>query len=542
MTFVIKHTIRAGVESPDGYRASGWVPTLSLALRGPVPPASALVWSVSKPNGSAWFETRVPVSECPAEQVVTVDLGAAERGAEITETGSVPFTLRLVCELDGVDDLLHDGALAVVALGAPEEYRFSIDERWLDGPALVGLDSVDEADAPKLRIGLFVGGDIDVYRLSAHCFRDGGRIAPASDIEVAHTSTATDGTVVGRHVIIDFDAIRGWNNLSDSGWGGDWQLLDAVDGAYEVKLLLDSAVMRCVGFTVENGRIVAPGLIEADPWTGPVVFVDPTPPADAGEAPTTPLGVERTPLFFGDIDSAASWATIDDVYAGRVASDSTEVVSAMAVLDPQIAATVQAYVDRAERLILTWEAELLEAEPPFDSAQVLAAEAVEREQPGYLDLRDAAADVPDAIVVHLSGQPVTVGDLRARMAAIFTAAGRRIEVAAGHVDDELAPYRAVLQGDKLALFEERPANAFVYTTTDRVVIETPEELAGAEFWFYEGPLDLPSTATVDGSTIDVHVQGWRVIGWQFDPSGAIVDRFEQQGYGSSAPLSAFRPS
>jgi hypothetical protein len=529
MTTVIKHSLRASAATAGSLRPAGWHPRLSMQLTGPTPAGAELIWCVSRPDGSPWFEYRAPLPELEAEGATVVDL---QRWAEddLSVPGVVAFTLRIVSVLDGVDELLHEGSLTAVALEG--EQRYAVDNDWLLTVALLGLDVVGEHDAPRLTATTFLKGAADDYRLEGACFHDGRRIAMASSVSTYRTLTANDGAVAGQEVVIEFDGVRGWNNLRDSGWGGDWHLLDEHDGAYEVKLLREGAIARVIAFQVAEGRMVAPGPVEADSAVGTVALVE----ARVEGVLDGEWRRDGASAFYGDAATAAHWVSIDELYAARVEA----VVAPPPAFDEETTAALQAFVDRAERLILTWEFDLTTTPPPYDYGQVLMAEGVLREREDYLVLAGRVDGVADEHPVALSGEPTTAGDLRRRVAAIFTAAEARITGAAQAADDVLAPYRALLAGDKLAVFEDHPADAFLYTTTDRRVIETPEELAAAEYWYFEGPLDLPSTASVNGVSMKVTVQGWRVLGWRFDSDGAIVEEFETQGPGATAPKSAFQ--
>ncbi|MCU1481191.1 MAG: hypothetical protein JWQ19_1977 [Subtercola sp.] len=552
------------------------MPQLKFLVQGPTPAGASLVWEVVQPNGTPWFEHFAVVPELSSGHAYLVELEPFDVPADIVTDGVVSFTVRLVSELDGVDELLHDGSLVVQALDGDKS--FAVDNDWLLTMAFVALDVVDEFDAPKLALTMFLKGEVDDYQLEAHCFYNGTRFAKASDIETRYAFTASDGSVVGREVVALFDAVRGWNNLSDSGWGGDWHLLDSHDGQYEVKLLRDSRVARVVAFTVQGGRIVVPEAgaeteggsdgtsavhsVEFSPEFGAVILTDASVHGDLDGAWSS----KGASAFYGARAgaTAARRASIDDVYAQRVERPS-EVAEPF---DNKTALALQAYVDRVERLLATWESDLIGTPGPFDYGQVLAAEAVLRERPGYDELATAIHVIADAHPVErplavpvagfdagsdaAAGRSGTLGDLRNRMIALFAAAETRVSASAGGEDAELAPYRALLSGDKLAIFEDHPASGFVYTTIGGQIIRTPEELAQAEYWFFEGPTDVPSTATVEGvdvpstATVEgvdvrVTVRGWRVRGWRFDPEGAIVDTVESSGFGQTAPSSAFRP-
>jgi hypothetical protein len=531
MTSVIKHALRASATTSGGYRPEGWCPRIQVALRGPSPAGAELEWTVARPDGSPWFRHRAPVAELGETQATTIDLRMPSDGDDLDESGTIAFTLRLVSELDGVDEVLHDGSLSVIPLDG--EHRYAVDNDWMLGLGLLCLDTVDEHDAPSLRATVYLKGDVDAYQLEAHCFIDGKRFATASLIESHHTFTANDASVVAKEFVAVFDDVRGWNNLSGSGWGEGWHLLDAHDGQYEVKLLQNARLTRRVAFAVAGGRIVASSVVESDPWGGHVVFAD---ALSAGE--DEGRSASRASAFYGDPATAAVWSDIDDVYALRI--DHRPEAAQPTCVDDDTAAALQTFFDRAERLITTWETDMVGTPPPFDYGQVLSAEGVLAEKPGYEGLRDAAASVADSQPVELYGAVTTVGALRKRMGAIFAAADARLNGAAQAENDTLAPYRDLLRGDKLAVFDEHPADSFQYLATDGQVLETPDALAEAEYWYFEGALDLPSTATVEGVEIKTAVQGWRVLGWRFDADGAILDEFERQGYGSRAPKTAFQ--
>ncbi|TAJ47945.1 MAG: hypothetical protein EPO52_07075 [Herbiconiux sp.] len=504
MTSLSPFSLRLGTSSFGGYHAEGWHPTLAVQLVGPAPAGAWLEWTVARPDGGLWFTRRAPIAELGAGETADIDLRPEQDSGDLDVEGSIGFTLRLVSELEGVDDLLHDASVRVVAL--PGAHRFAVDPERMPPWGFVALDAVDEPDAPRLCATVVVAGEAEAWEFEAHLFHDGRRIAQADSPDTRYAFTANDGTVVGRELALRFDAVRGWNDLQASGWGAGWHLLDAHDGHYEVKLLREGAVVQVIAFGVVRGRVVATGLAASDLEMAEVYARRSAVEAGPGPEPEPQQAPEPASEAGGAVD----------------------VVS------------LRAFFDRAERLLLTWETDLLEAAPPFELAQVLAAEAVLAERPGYAVLRDAASAIPDGHPVELAGEPTTIGGLRRRVEALFAAAEARITGAEEGADEVLAPYRALLSGDKLRVFDEHPADAFLYTTTDRRVIETPEEIAEAEFWYFEGPLDLPSTATVDGVRIDVTVQGWRVLGWQFAPDHSIVDQFETQGHGAGAPRSAYR--
>ncbi|WP_368497764.1 hypothetical protein [Herbiconiux sp. A18JL235] len=525
MTFIIAHEVVAVATRFDGSAGGGWSPRLSLTLGGPVPAAAELVWRVRRADGSPWFEHRVEVPERAAGALATVDLQRWGEGVDVVDTGIIRFSLELVSAFGGVVELLHDGMLRVEHR---EGLGYVIDESArLDG-ATLALDALDEADAPPLRVAAYLDGDVEPHRVSVHCFHAGEQVVEASRVWSEQAFTSHEGRVIGHQIVAVFAGVRGWNNLAASGWGEGWHLLDRHDGDYELRFVLGTEVVRTVAFSVLGGRVVAQGALEVDRATGFALLVGAPAPAS----------------FYGCAPTAPGTATIAEVYAARASAPASDApvgpaaAPTQAEVDPE---ALTAYAERAERLLLTWEAELLGARPPFELQQVLEAEAVLRERPGYEERAAAVAQAPDACELALSGRPHSLTSVRERMRALFAAAEARLQTAASEHDDALAPYREVLAGDKLALFDDRPVTDFEYRTVGRRPLSTPEELRDAEYWFFEGPAELTATATVDGQTVKVATAGWRVIGWRFTPDGTIAERFEQQGQGHDAPLSAYGP-
>ena len=533
MTGVIKHALRASAGMFGSFRPEGWNPKLQVTLLGPAPGGAELVWSVAKPDGNPWFEHRVDAPELGEGEMTTIDLQRWEDGGDLDEAGRVAFTLRLVSDLDGIDELLHDGSLDVVALEG--EHRYAIDADWLATTGLLCLDTVDEHDGPKLKVTAFLKGEVDAHQVEAHCFHEGTRFAQASDISRGTSFTANDGAPVGAELIAEFDTVRGWNNLTEQGWGDDdWHLLDANDGAYEVKFVRDKKVTRVIAFEVAGGRLVSTGVVELDRWSGPTLVVDATVQGDLDGD----LGGAGEP-WYGDAATAAHPVDVDAIYEHRNEPAAAPEGSALDAGDEE---GLQRWFDRAERLVNTW-ADTFEdgSTGPWDFGEVLQAESMVSELEGVQDLRLAAEAVPDDHAVELNGQATTVGELHRRVLQLAEVAQSRIDATSGAAEDVLTPYRELLANDKLAVFEDHPAPDFLYYTTNKEVIESPEELYEADEWYFEGTSTTRGTATVDGTEVDVEVEGWRVLGWSFDDDGNTVHEWETQGSGTSAPKSAFTP-
>jgi hypothetical protein len=529
VAFVLKHCLRASAGTSSSFKPEGWHPKLQLTLVGESPAGAELVWTVLKPDGSDWFEHRVDAPELEAGEMTTIDLHRWEDGTDIDEAGDAGFSVRLVSELDGVDETLHEGVLRAVALEG--EHRYAVDFDWLLPIALVCLDTVDESDAPKLKVTAFLKGEVDSYQVEAHCFYNGKRFAQASSVDGGYGFTANDGAGIGQEFTAEFETVRGWNNLADEGWGGeDWHLLDANDGDYEVKFVREKKVARVVAFRVENGQVVPPGAIEFDRWTGTVLI---TPASIEGDK-DGPWDAD-SPGFYGDPVNGFLPGTIEAVYEERQVPEAAE----EPLFDEDTTEALQRYSDRAERLLHTWSS-IEDDSAPFSNDQLLQYEVLRDEMPAFREMRAAASDVPDDHEIQIVGETTTVGDAYARVLHLGELAEQRIAGAQDDAEAKLAPYRAVLANDKLAVFEDHPATGFRYYTTNKKVIETPEELAAAEFWYFEGSNETKGRGEIDGVKVDVTVEGWRVLGWKFDADGNTVAEYEEQGQGGSAPKTAFQ--
>ncbi|GAA2247558.1 hypothetical protein N1031_17620 [Herbiconiux moechotypicola] len=516
MSFVVDHTIRHALVAAGGYRPRGWLPVVRFTVGGPVPAGALVVVTVRRPDGELWFEVRTPVPETGEAGLVECEVrppAVTAEGAAVEEwtiAGVADYTVRVVSALEGADELLLEGAVEVESSG--EEGRFAPAART--GRAALALDALDEPDAPRLTVLLELRAEGDPFEYEAHLFCEGERVPGPATAVARSVDTDTVGEVISYELLFAFDAVRGWNKLAATGWGGDWFLLDRRDGSYEVRVLCRSEVAAVVAFSIENGRLVAPGGVEPDRWLGHILVL--------GEPGTAPADMEA-------------------LYRDRRGREEATASGS----SPIDAEALQAYTDRAERLLATWESDF--GGPPagggahaLDSGLRLAAEALEREREGYLDRRAALARAADSTPVQLLGVGVELGVVHARVERLFAGAAAVLHGAERTQNEALAAYRAVLGADKLAIFDEHPADAFQYLTTDGVLLETPEQLAAAEFWYFEGPLDLETRATVDGVSVTGTSEGWRVLGYRFGLEGALVGRHEARGTGPGAPLTAFR--
>ncbi|MCU1393757.1 MAG: hypothetical protein JWM34_2185 [Ilumatobacteraceae bacterium] len=533
---LIKHALRLSAGGNDGYHPEGWNPKLRMTVMGPTPPDSELVWTVVKPDGSVWFEHSVALPELADEEMHTASLQKWESGTDITDVGSFGFTIRIVNELDGVDELLHDGRFEVTRLD-PDQTWYGVDHSALLTTGLVALDVYDEHDAPKVRATAFLGGSVDTYEVEAHLFLDGKRFAKASSVDGGYDFTSNDGQTLAREFIAEFDSVRGWNNLTDQGWGDDdWHLLDAHPGAYEVKFTRGGKVNRTMSFVVgDDGRIVKDDLIEPDGAGRPALW---RAAEIVGTFDGDAVADASAPRAYGDETTSTFDYSPEGMYWFRNAPAAAPEPSAF---DDETLERIQRVADRAELLLATWESTMAEGpDPSYTSNFVPQCEAVERDvAERFVGMYGELGGVADGVEVSMSGEPTTLGEAAARVLGLAETARQHLGVQTDAAEAVLTPFRAILRNDKLAIFEDHPAPSFLYLTTNKHVIETPDELAAATLWCFEGASDTDVKGTVDGVQVTGSVSGWRVLGYQFDDGHVLVDEWEVQGTGSSAPKSAF---
>ncbi|MCU1387668.1 MAG: hypothetical protein JWL72_1006 [Ilumatobacteraceae bacterium] len=534
---LIKHALRIGAGGNDGYHPEGWNPKLKLTVMGPTPPDSELVWTMYKPDGSTWFEHSAALPELADEEMHTASLQKWDSGTDITEVGSFRFTIRIVMELDGIDELLHDGHLVAARLDENETWYGVDHSAWLT-TGLVALDVYDEHDGPKLRATAFLGGSVDSYEVEAHVFHEGKRFAKASYVESGYEFTSNDGQTLAKEFIAEFDSVRGWNNLVGQGWGhDDWHLLDAHPGAYEIKFTRGGKVARTMAFQVgDDGRIVKDDVIEPDGAGRPSLWrraeVVGTFEGDA-------VADASAPRAYGDIESSSIDDSVDGMYWFRNPPAEGDADGGSG-LDEETTERVESVVGKAYNLLWTWEEDMATGgDPSYRSNFLLQCEVVVMDVDRFADAYAALDGVGDDAEVEVRDGTTTLAQAAQRVLVLGRQAKAHLGDDAAETDSVLEPYRAALRNDKLAVFEDHPAPDFLYHTTNKHVIETPDELAGAGLWCFEGSSDTDVKGTVDGHAVTGSVTGWRVLGYQFDDDHVLVDEWEVQGTGSSAPKSAF---
>lgn len=496
---LVKSSLRVSAVAGDSYSPTGWVPKVGAVVMGPTPEFD-LVLTVEAPGGGEWHEVRSSVDELAEEEGRYVELCAWGDAHEIADVGRCAFTLRAENEIEGVDEPLHRGAFTAVAAGGGG-VDVGVPADWLLPLGLVAFDVHDDKDAPPLRVTVFLGGDVQTHELQAHLFRDGRKVAETDDVSRPWTATTTAGTPLASEVVFVFDTVRGWNNLreQDPTWRVDDLWLDVEHGDYEVRIARGKKVVRMIGFSIDgNGRLVTDGRIEPDVAARPTAWLVAAPSGDLDGVDVDVAALEQA-AYGGDLATAAIAWSLDGMYWYRAAptgdggdgGDGAD-GGGSAAAPPAL----QALVDEATTLIRNWEDDLADDRADVDQCQIIIVPDCDR-----FEEQRAALDLPDHEPVTLLDEPTTLGELTARVLALRDRARAKLAAVQQAHEDALAPYRAVLRNDKLAIFEDYPADGFEYLTSDKKPIGTPEELAAAEYWYFEGVLDLDAEAEIDGERV-----------------------------------------
>lgn len=216
-------------------------------------------------------------------------------------------------------------------------------------------------------------------------------------------------------------------------------------------------------------------------------------------------------------------------------------------LDADTAEALASLLSKAKTLLGLWEEDMRRgidrsAPPSHQSDFLSACEIVILDVDAWAAARAALAKVRDDRPVELHDGATTLGQATKRVQALGDLARHHLGAAGQAHDDALAPYRTLLRNDKLAVFEDHPANEYRYYTTGKKIIESPEALAQATVWYFEGSSQTRSAGTFDGGKVDVTVEGWRVLGYRFDDEHNLIEEFEETGPGRNAPKKAFSHS
>lgn len=526
MARILKHTLFVRPAKMGSY-SSGWGIDLKFVIAGAIPSGSQVICGFKKPDGSEWMTITIDVDEQGEDDMVACRGTALDDDLLLSEAGDFAFDLRLVSELEGVDDTLLTGTLPVLPVDGGSKPDFAPRVDWLLALGTVGVDVRGDSDAPKLEARAWLGGDVDTYQVGAYLFYEGKKIRSSeargeADVEGwGDQVTTAAGGPLAKCFSVTFPTVRGWMN---GGYGDSdsWHLLAANPGSYEIKLTREKKLDRVIRF-----KIGADGRMES---TGPVLRR-----ADGGLDMRCPVEIK------GKSDGAfdAAWAEANAFY-GNPGEESDldlavmyEAFPGLASGEPEGDGLSEEVTELRDKLsskasnIVSWYADDME-KGGSDSGFLTNCDMVVMYVDEAVKLLDELASKAGDVMVEVGGEASSIDDVRARLLDLAEKAKGWKETAENAANDELAPYRALLANDKLRIFEEHPANGYRYYTSRKKVIETPEELAEAKSWYFEG--------TDNQGYLN---ERWTVKGWTFDDDGVIVNEHDESGFGTNAPGSAF---
>jgi hypothetical protein len=509
------------------YGPTKWGPAFSFDLRGPVPSGSQVIVAFQKPDGSDWLTSTVDVNEQGDDAAVTCTGAIHEEELQTDETGAFGFSLKLVSELEGVDKLLGKGTLRIekaARQGDRKAWRVRADARLASGTVQVdGLES--DPDAPVLTASVWLG-DTEEHQLAAYLFFNGKKLR-SSEKDEAEVSSAlqlsdSDGNGGAREFTVKFDTVRGFIN---GGWGDadSWHDLSKNPGKYEVKVAREKKLERVLAFEVgKDGKLVATGPVEP---LGTGALRMHAKVATPGKHDVIDAALAAEPWY--GLGPPAVDLGCDALYAGYQGNEAPAAPSADEEALKEEAETVGGKADN----IVSWHEGDVEAGGDaydFLLQCEMAVSRVDELLPRLeaLAAKSGAGTVP--FLVPFDGGDAPCAEVKARLEAIRTKAQGWIAKKAAAESDSVAPFLALLRDEKARQFSERPRPGYRYYTSGKREIETPEELAAAAVWYFEGSEDQ-----------GLITEKWTVLGLHFDEDHGLRETTETSGFGTRAPSSAF---
>jgi hypothetical protein len=249
-----------------------WMPKLQFAVSGPIDDASYLTYEFFAPDGNLWFKhdsAPFAVEEGSYKMFESEAVPSWQDKRSSIATGVFSFKVTLRNSLQGTSKLLYQGRFTVkkefVGTGNAafkNQNLFYVDQDWTLPMAYLNFDSKQDEDAPIFQSSMWFRGDVS-SKLQGFLFYDGKQV---SNTEV--------GGVGNTHAVLiegDSDYKYRWEQNTFTFYGaryfdnkGGYQgrhIIKNKPGNYEVKILLDSELVRTVAFTVgADGKIVDNGV------------------------------------------------------------------------------------------------------------------------------------------------------------------------------------------------------------------------------------------------------------------------------------------
>ncbi|MBS2020763.1 MAG: hypothetical protein JST92_00010 [Deltaproteobacteria bacterium] len=505
------------------YGPKGWGPSFSYTLRGQLPSGTQLFTHLDNPDGSEWLTLTNDVNEQGPDDFVNVSAATCDDGLTTDQVGAFPFRIRMVSELEGVDEVLYAGKLVIERTADWNERKqiFRARNDWQLGWGSVQIDLGSDLDAPRLHATMWAGGGAQSHQMAAYLFFNGKKLFSSEvreqiDVSTLLTAPHSDGNGGCTEFAIEVKTARAYINGS-YGDMDQWHDLSKHPGKYELKMTREKKLDRTLAFEIgADGKLVSTGFTEFALGTGarmhaPVKVVgkfdDGLDPAASPSAP-----------WYGQAPGE-SMLTIADLYAQMPAP-----AAAPSGPSPEVLELIEKSAGRADTIAGWFWDDMQKPGQPIPQCEACIR---------YIDeampkLDELIAKLPAGETVKYRGAQATPQAVKEAMLALKAFAQGQIDGRAQAANDRAALYRAVLKLDKLRIFEDRPAGDYRYYTSGKREIQTPEELAQAGGWYFEGSADQ-----------GLITEKWTVKGFKFDADGKLLETIESSAFGTNAPSSAF---
>jgi|GEM_PF-3461692 len=527
---IIKNSLLIQPSEMSPY-SGGWTPRFRFLLQGPTPAGGEVIATINKPDNSEWLTLTIAMNETEAGALTNCDMYSYEGDHHTTDTGDFGFTIRLVSELDGIDETLFSGVLNVEQI---DEKNYYTNHDWLLPLGQLFIDTSYDADAPPLNASFWHKGEVNMYQLGAYLFYKDKRIYGTEDSSHATLESKREVTTANsknyeydyKEISVNFRVVKGYRNCDYSNMD-DWHLLIENAGEYEIKFTSERKPIRSIKFRIgDDGRIEPSGPITLNQNYTPVMNVD------VAVAAKDEADFDRDALsskaYYGNV-GLESDLTRDAMYEYCQQYLGTEETPSDN-LSEETRATLESATGKSENVYRWYYDEMINGRTASgdvpDSSQCDLAKMYVSEVLPMLERLES--ELGSDYEVDFNGEKQRLSAIKSYMQEINDGADKILQGEQQAQEDALAPYRALLRNDKLRIFEDHPATEYRYYTNNKQIIESPEELAEAVAWYFEG--------TENQGYVN---ERWTVRGWKFDEEQNIIGTKEESGIGANAPSTAF---
>lgn len=531
MGILIQNSLSIKLLQTEQNDQKGCLPMMEFRTQGPIPSGSEIVANVNKEDGTAICEFRSDLREAGEDEYIDVRL-YPESKTIITEAGVYSFRLRVVSELEGVDDLLYEGKIRVKTYdGGRSGQQFALDLDWSLPCAHIWLDVYSDNDAPPLFASFWLKGNIDTYEVAAYLFYKGKKIMSSENRDQAYVSNmrsvdSTDENYQYKYFTTDFHITKGYLNAEYGNMDG-WHNLSLNPGDYEIKITAAKKLVRIIPFKVgEDGKIIAPGIIEQNGHNNFLMQV--TAEIKSGVEPVADPSLYPAEIYFGggNNHTGASINNVYEFFPGLTSEEGDDDSSVK--LDEDTEITLNKLVENSRNNYRWYYNDLKAGGKNLESAQIeYMMYTLQGMLPSFTEL---LTKVPEDYMIEFADEHISLNKIHEYVKEMIEIASGIVNQQQSAANEKMAPYESVLKNDKLRICLDRPPHDYLYYTSKKKVIETPEQLASAKAWYFEGGYQ-------EGDLLKVTM--WSVKGFKFDDEGNLLEEYENSGVGKNAPSSAF---